>query len=90
MPPININEAKTPVSRRAQRVKADETLREGRALHGIEYQRLQDETIWHLQKLPPIPGDFFDRILISHALCQGLKLVTPDPRIEKYPVAVVW
>jgi len=67
-----------------------EIIRDGMAMHGIEYQCLQDETIWHLQKLPPIHGDPFDRILISHALCHGMRLVTPDPRIAKYPVPVIW
>lgn len=58
--------------------------------HGLEYRALADEEIWHLAKLPPIHGDPFDRLLISHALCKGLKLVTPDPQIHRYPVPVVW
>jgi len=67
-----------------------EIISQGIAMHGIEYHSLQDEGIWHLQKLPPIHRDPFDRILISHALCQGLKLATPDPRIAQYPVAIIW
>jgi PIN domain nuclease of toxin-antitoxin system len=67
-----------------------EILRDGIALHGLEYRTLEDETIWHLQKLPAIHGDPFDRILVSHASLHGLKLATPDPRIARYPVAVIW
>jgi len=67
-----------------------EIIRDGIGLHAIEYQRLQDDDIWLLQKLPDFHRDPFDRLLISHALCQGLKLGTPDPEIAKYPVQVIW
>jgi PIN domain nuclease of toxin-antitoxin system len=67
-----------------------EIIREGLGAHGIEYQRLQDEDIRHLRNLPAIHADPFDRLLISHALCQGLKLGTPDAEIAKYPVPVIW
>ncbi|TVP75120.1 MAG: type II toxin-antitoxin system VapC family toxin [Puniceicoccaceae bacterium] len=63
---------------------------EGLRLHQITYTPLQDDAIWHLQKLPDIHKDPFDRILIAHALIEGWKLVTPDPQIAKYPVPVVW
>jgi len=32
----------------------------------------------------------FDRILIATALCEGMKMVTPDPKIHDYPVPVIW
>jgi PIN domain nuclease of toxin-antitoxin system len=82
---IKYNLGKLPLARPPR-----EIVRDGLAAHGIEYQRLLDEDIWHLQKLPAIHGDPFDRILISHALCHGLKLATPDPEIAKYPVPVIW
>ncbi len=50
-------------------------------MHGIEYQPLGDAEIWHLQKLPNIHQDPFDRIIISHALCEGLKFASPDPEV---------
>ena len=56
----------------------------------LAYQPLLDEDIWFLGKLPALHADPFDRILLSHALGQGRKLVTPDPRIARYPVPVVW
>jgi len=67
-----------------------EIIRDGIQMHGIEYHNLQDEAIWHLEKLPPLHGDPFDRILVAHALCEGLKLATPDPIIANYPVPIVW
>ena len=62
----------------------------GLELHGIEYARLSDTEIWHLNKLPWLHRDPFDRLLISSALCEGMRLVTPDPEIHKYPVPVLW
>lgn len=67
-----------------------ELVEKGMQLHGIRYDRLEDEAIWHLQKLPDHHRDPFDRLLIASALCQGLRLVTPDPEIHKYPVPVIW
>lgn len=69
---------------------AREIIRDGLARHEIEYQRLLDEDLWLLGKLPHIHSDPFDRVLVSHALCQGLKLGTPDPQIAKYPVPTIW
>jgi PIN domain nuclease of toxin-antitoxin system len=67
-----------------------EIIADGLLQHDVHYQSMQDEEIWHLQKLPPIHGDPFDRILIAHALCNGLRLASPDPRITQYPVPTVW
>jgi len=68
----------------------DKIVGAGLRLHGIYYETLANEAIWHLQKLPEIHKDPFDRLLISHALTRGYKLVTPDPEIAKYPVPVIW
>jgi len=62
----------------------------GLKTYGITYHPLSDAAIWHLQKLPLLHRDPFDRILIAHALCEGLKLVSPDPLIHPYPVAILW
>lgn len=67
-----------------------EMIREGLQKHEVAYQTLRDAEIWHLAKLPDHHRDPFDRILISAALCHGMKLVTPDSRIQSYPVPVIW
>ncbi len=67
-----------------------EVVEGGLKTYGIAYHPMNDTAIWHLQKLPPLHRDPFDRMLISHALCEGLKLVTPDPLIHPYPVATLW
>ena len=56
----------------------------------LDYKPLQNDDIWLLQKLPSYHKDPFDRILIAHALSEGMKLVTPDPHIHKSPVPVFW
>lgn len=43
-----------------------------------------------LDSLPKIHGDPFDRIIISTAKKEELKLITSDSIIPKYPVEVVW
>jgi PIN domain nuclease of toxin-antitoxin system len=68
----------------------EELIAQGLERHKVEYARLEDIEIWHLQKLPAHHRDPFDRLLIASALCQGMRLVTPDPQIHKYPVPIVW
>lgn len=61
-----------------------ETIELGMERHDVDYQSLANTAIWHLQKLPPLHKDPFDRIIIATALCEGMTLVTPDPEIHKY------
>jgi hypothetical protein len=39
--------------------------------------------------LPRHHDDPFDRMLVAHAQCEGLTLLTSDPRISSYAVAVL-
>jgi PIN domain nuclease of toxin-antitoxin system len=39
-----------------------------------------------LRTLPAIHRDPFDRMLIAQTLVEGVKIVTRDPEIVKYPV----
>lgn len=59
-------------------------------LHDINYQTLRDDAIQHLAKLPDHHKDPFDRILIASALVDGMRMVTPDHNIHRYPVPVIW
>lgn len=58
--------------------------------HDVHFRMLQNEDIWHLAKLPPLHRDPFDRILVSHAIREGMTLVTPDPAIHHYPAVCLW
>lgn len=66
------------------------TIEMGMERHHVDYQSIECTAIWHLQKLPLLHRDPFDRIILATALCEGMTLVTPDPEIHKYPVPVIW
>jgi PIN domain nuclease of toxin-antitoxin system len=57
---------------------------------GLDYHTLDDGTIYTLEKLPPIHRDPFDRLLVAHAIHEGLPILTPDPKIHPYPVRTIW
>lgn len=40
--------------------------------------------------LPPIHRDPVDRMLVAHAIADGLSIVTSDRKIHIYPVTTVW
>lgn len=61
-----------------------------RERHGIEALPLQEADTLLLDRLPPLHGDPFDRLLICQAVQHGLTLLTPDPMIQRYPVPVAW
>lgn len=58
--------------------------------YGIINAKLDDSSIADLEQLPAIHSDPFDRILIAHARCHGLTIVTSDSIIPQYPVPVLW
>ena len=58
--------------------------------HGVAYVELKDADIFHVGKLPDLHRDPIDRLLVAHALLNGLTIVTPDPQIARYPAPVLW
>ena len=61
-----------------------------RRAHRIEALPLGEEAALHVSGLPDWHKDPFDRILICQALAGGMTLLTPDPLIQRYPVATLW
>lgn len=57
---------------------------------GLDYRTLDDDTIFTLEKVPPLHRDPFDRLLVAHAIHEGLPIISPDPLIKPYPVRVIW
>lgn len=54
---------------------------------------LLDVTLPHalgVRRLPPHHRDPFDRLLVAQALHEGLTVVTNDPFIRRYGVAIAW
>lgn len=56
----------------------------------LDYRTLDDATIYTLEKVPHLHRDPFDRLLVAHAIYEGLPIVSPDPLIHPYPVRVIW
>ena len=61
-----------------------------RRRHGIDSLDLDEETALHLGRLPPLHRDPFDRMLVCHAIVQGLVILGPDQLITQYPVRTAW
>ena len=58
--------------------------------HGIESLDLDEEAALHLNRLPALHKDPFDRMLVCQAIVQGLVLLTPDKLITQYAVRTAW
>lgn len=51
---------------------------------------IEPEHLFRTVELPEHHRDPFDRLLVAQALTLSATIVTPDPAIHRYPVAVVW
>ena len=51
---------------------------------------IRTEHLLHLEQLPEVHRDPFDRILVAQALEQGSALLTADSTIGRYRVETVW
>lgn len=57
---------------------------------GIASIGLDEAAIFKLAGLPRIHADPFDRLLVCQAQIEGMTILTPDPKIRRYPVATEW
>ncbi|MFL6276505.1 MAG: type II toxin-antitoxin system VapC family toxin [Blastocatellia bacterium] len=64
-------------------------LPEQRERHRISSMPLDEASVKRLGQLPPLHRDPFDRMLICQAINYNLTLVTVDPEIRGYSVAVL-
>lgn len=55
---------------------------------GFSYERIDDDAIFMLGKLPQLHRDPFDRLLVAHAAVKGWEFATVDEQIARYPVRV--
>ena len=60
-----------------------------RALHFIASLLIDETTLVHLTKLPPLHRDSFDRVLIAQALQHDLTIATVDQTVRAYPVKLL-
>jgi PIN domain nuclease of toxin-antitoxin system len=61
-----------------------------RTERGIRSLAFDEESAFHVTRLPGLHRDPFDRMLVSQAIVHGLTLVTPDPLITQYPARTLW
>lgn len=67
-----------------------EHMKKERGRHNILPLPLEESCLIHLERLPSIHRDPFDRILICQAMEHGMTILTPDPAIMRYPVKTMW
>jgi PIN domain nuclease of toxin-antitoxin system len=60
-----------------------------RDLHQITSLSLDESSVVHLAKLPPLHRDPFDRMLICQALQNRLTIATVDAAVRAYSVSVI-
>jgi PIN domain nuclease of toxin-antitoxin system len=63
---------------------------EEREKHGIDTLALDEMATFELRHLPRHHADPFDRMLIAQAVAHQMAILTPDPLIHRYPIAVRW
>jgi PIN domain nuclease of toxin-antitoxin system len=56
---------------------------------GFELLPISPQHAWAIGALPPHHRDPFDRMLVTQAQLEGLTIVTRDPAISQYQVAVL-
>lgn len=61
-----------------------------REKHMVDPLGLDENSVLHLNRLPQLHKDPFDRMLICQAINHGLVILTPDELIAQYPVASKW
>lgn len=61
-----------------------------REAHGIVELPIDEESALHVNRLPSLHRDPFDRMLVSQAIVHGLVVVTPDALITQYPARTYW
>jgi len=58
--------------------------------NGFELLPIKEKHWKHLENLPLLHRDPFDRILITSAISEGLHLMTADANIPRYDVPWIW
>ncbi len=67
-----------------------EFVKKWRTRHDIDSLPLDEAAVLQLSRLPDYHKDPFDRILICQAIAGGMVILTPDPRITRYPIRSEW
>lgn len=68
----------------------DQFIPDHRSRLGAELLQLDEESVFHLMRLPLLHRDPFDRILVSQSIVHGMVLLTSDAQISRYPARTAW
>ncbi len=60
-------------------------LRRGLLDHGYVELPVTSQHAVHIDSLPPLHKDPFDRLLLAQAQCEGVTLLTADAQLARYP-----
>ena len=74
----------------ALRVPLADVLRDQQRQNGLVLEPVTLEDVLALSALPTLHRDPFDRLIVAKANRGGFHLVTHDPELARYPVAVLW
>jgi PIN domain nuclease of toxin-antitoxin system len=74
---------------RTRRIPLSEPIDRLQELTGFELADLPRDSWRSAADLPDIHRDPIDRLLVSHALCEEMVIVTADANIRRYPVPSV-
>ena len=74
----------------ALRLPLVDVLRDQQQQNGLVLEPVTLEDILALAALPTLHRDPFDRLIIAQSNRRGFHLVTHDPELARYPVAVLW
>lgn len=72
-----------------RRIPIEESIAKLQELVGFELADLPSGVWSHIAALPDIHRDPLDRLMIAHALCSGMTVVTADESIRRYPVPFI-
>lgn len=72
-----------------RRIPIEELIEVLQELVGFELADLPSDVWRHAEELPDIHRDPLDRLLVAHALSDGMTVVTADESIRRYPVPVL-
>jgi len=61
-----------------------------RKAHLIDMLPLDEDSALHVNKLPKLHHDPFDRMLVCQAIVNGMTILTPDKMIADYPALTRW
>ena len=81
---------KSAVGKMPLRASLEVILAECVAVNSLTILPLTIDHVVHVQQLPLIHGDPFDRVLIAQALVEDAVLLTADPQVRRYPARTDW